>query len=88
MSPSPGIGANAANTITDRSGRGMRRWSDGHAAHRGRLRSRPRSRCKHHEGPWRSDEDVALATLSWVHWFNNNRVQQPLPEDPSLNNCR
>ena len=22
-------------------------------------------------GPWRTVDDVELATLSWVHWWNN-----------------
>ncbi len=29
-------------------------------------------------GPWRSVDDVELATLSWVHWFNNERLLGPL----------
>ena len=30
------------------------------------------------EGPWRSVEAVELATLRWVHWFNNQRLLEPL----------
>lgn len=30
------------------------------------------------EGPWRSVEAVELATLDWVHWFNNRRLLEPL----------
>jgi putative transposase len=26
-------------------------------------------------GPWRSVTDVELATLAWVDWWNNRRVQ-------------
>jgi putative transposase len=26
------------------------------------------------QGPWRTVEDVELATLSWVHWWNNQRL--------------
>jgi putative transposase len=29
-------------------------------------------------GPWRSIEAVEYATLSWVDWFNNRRLLQPL----------
>lgn len=29
-------------------------------------------------GPWRTVEAVELATLDWVHWFNNNRLMEPL----------
>ena len=25
-------------------------------------------------GPWRTVEDVELATLSWVHWHNTSRL--------------
>ena len=50
-------------------------------------------------GPWRSLEDVELATLEWVWWFNNHRLQESLgyrppaeyednyhrrPEEPSI----
>ena len=30
------------------------------------------------EGPWRSVEAVELATLEWVHWFNNQRLLECL----------
>jgi putative transposase len=30
------------------------------------------------EGPWRGVEAVELATLDWVHWFNNHRLLEPL----------
>ena len=26
------------------------------------------------QGPWRSVEDVELATLAWVHWHNTERL--------------
>ena len=29
-------------------------------------------------GPWKSVEAVELATLDWVHWFNNYRLMEPL----------
>ena len=29
-------------------------------------------------GPWKGVEDVELATLDWVHWFNNHRLMGPL----------
>ena len=31
-----------------------------------------------HEGPWRTVEDVELATLSWVHWWNTERLLEPI----------
>jgi len=29
-------------------------------------------------GPWRGIEAVELATLDWVHWFNNKRLLEPI----------
>ena len=29
-------------------------------------------------GPWRTVEDVELATLAWVHWFNTTRLLEPI----------
>jgi transposase InsO family protein len=31
-----------------------------------------------HEGPWRGLEEVELATLEWVWWFNERRLLEPL----------
>jgi transposase InsO family protein len=31
-----------------------------------------------HAGPWRGIDDVEFATLEWVHWFNNERLLEPL----------
>ena len=28
----------------------------------------------HRDGPWRGFEDVEMATLEWVAWFNQERV--------------
>jgi putative transposase len=33
-------------------------------------------------GPWRSLEDVELATLEWVAWFNHNRLLEPIGHVP------
>jgi putative transposase len=30
------------------------------------------------QGPWRTIEDVELATLGWVHWFNTDRIHSYL----------
>ena len=30
------------------------------------------------QGPWKTVEDVELATLSWVHWFNTERLHENL----------
>ncbi len=36
------------------------------------------------QGPWRKIEDVELATLSWVHWFNSQRLQGYLDDVPPI----
>ncbi len=33
-------------------------------------------------GPWRSMEDIELATLEWVWWFNNHRLLETLGNIP------
>jgi transposase InsO family protein len=34
------------------------------------------------QGPWRSVEDVELATLGWVHWHNSERLHGFLGDVP------
>jgi putative transposase len=34
------------------------------------------------QGPWRSIEEVELATLSWVHWYNNQRIHGYIRDVP------
>ncbi|HEV7188530.1 MAG TPA: integrase core domain-containing protein, partial [Blastococcus sp.] len=34
--------------------------------------------CVRHDGPWRGVDDLELATLSWVHWFNNKRLHSAI----------
>jgi putative transposase len=34
--------------------------------------------CVHLEGPWRGVDDLELATLNWVHWFNEHRLHSAL----------
>ena len=33
-------------------------------------------------GPWKTVEDVELATLGWVHWHNNQRLHGYLGDVP------
>ena len=33
-------------------------------------------------GPWRNLEDVEFATLTWVDWFNNKRLLEPIGNVP------
>ena len=32
----------------------------------------------HRDGPWRGFENVEMATLEWVAWFNQERLRAPL----------
>ena len=34
--------------------------------------------CVRRDGPWRGVEDLELATLSWVHWFNHQRLHSTI----------
>jgi putative transposase len=36
----------------------------------------------HRRGPWRTFEAVAFATLTWVDWFNNRRLLEPIGNIP------
>lgn len=36
----------------------------------------------HRRGPWRSFEAVEFATLTWVEWFNNRRLLEPIGKIP------
>ena len=34
------------------------------------------------DGPWRGLEDVERETLTWIDWFNNRRILQPIGDMP------
>ena len=36
----------------------------------------------HKDGPWKGLDDVERATLTWVDWFNNRRLLQPIGDVP------
>lgn len=36
----------------------------------------------HRRGPWRSIDAVEIATLQWVHWFNYQRLLEPIGHVP------
>ena len=41
-------------------------------------------------GPWRTVEDVELATLGWVYWWNTRRLLEPIGDIPPVeyeSNC-
>ena len=35
-------------------------------------------------GPWRGFEDVEFATLEWVHWYNTQRLLEPIGNVPPV----
>ncbi|MDN5927618.1 MAG: IS3 family transposase, partial [Hyphomicrobiales bacterium] len=37
----------------------------------------------HRRGPWRSFEAVEFAALTWVDWFNNRWLLEPIGNIPS-----
>ena len=37
-----------------------------------------KAECVRHDGPFRGVDDLELATLSWVHWFNNDRLHSAI----------
>ena len=43
-----------------------------------------KTECIHHEGPWRGCDDLELATLSWVHWFNETRLHSSIGHVPPV----
>ncbi|MDQ3781667.1 MAG: integrase core domain-containing protein, partial [Actinomycetota bacterium] len=43
-----------------------------------------KTECVRHEGPWRGVEDLELATLSWVHWFNETRLHGSIGHVPPI----
>ena len=34
------------------------------------------------QSPWRSIQDVELATLGWIHWYNTQRIHSYLNDVP------
>lgn len=34
--------------------------------------------CVRRDGPFRSTDDLELATLAWVHWFNEQRLHSSI----------
>jgi len=36
----------------------------------------------HRQGPWRNMQDLEMATLGWVHWFNHRRLLGPIGNIP------
>jgi len=43
-----------------------------------------KTECVRHEGPWRGVDDLELATLNWVHWFNESRLHSSIGNLPPV----
>jgi putative transposase len=43
-----------------------------------------KTECVGHDGPFRSVDDLELATLSWVHWFNTTRLHGSIGNIPPI----
>jgi putative transposase len=43
-----------------------------------------KTECTKREGPWRGVDDLELATLSWVHWFNTHRLHSSIGQVPPV----
>ena len=41
-----------------------------------------KTECVRHEGPWRGVDDLELATLNWVWWFNEVRLHSEIGHVP------
>jgi putative transposase len=37
-----------------------------------------KTECTKHQGPWRNVDDLELATLNWVCWFNETRLHSSI----------
>ena len=37
-----------------------------------------KTECVKIDGPFRTADELELATLSWVHWFNENRLHSSI----------
>ena len=40
--------------------------------------------CVRRDGPWRGVDDLELATLGWVHWFNHQRLHSKIGHVPPV----
>lgn len=43
-----------------------------------------KTECVRHEGPWRGADDLELATLNWVWWFNEIRLHGEIGHVPPV----
>jgi putative transposase len=43
-----------------------------------------KTECVRHDGPWHGLDDLELATLDWVHWFNHHRLHGSIGHVPPI----
>jgi len=43
-----------------------------------------KNECVKIDGPFRTIDELELATLSWVHWFNKNRLHSAIGDIPPI----
>lgn len=43
-----------------------------------------KTECVKPDGPWRSTDDLELATLNWVWWFNSIRLHSSIGDAPPI----
>lgn len=43
-----------------------------------------KNECVKIDGPFRTVDELELATLSWVHWFNENRLHSAIGDIPPI----
>jgi putative transposase len=43
-----------------------------------------KNECVKIDGPFRTIDELELATLSWVHWFNENRLHSAIGDIPPI----
>lgn len=43
-----------------------------------------KTECVIHQGPWRSGDDLELATMNWVWWYNNTRLHSAIGYQPPI----
>ena len=43
-----------------------------------------KAECVRHDGPWRTVDALELGTLSWVDWYNNQRLHSAIGDVPPV----
>ncbi len=43
-----------------------------------------KTECVRQEGPWHTVDELELATLNWVHWFNEIRLHSSIGYVPPV----